>query len=86
MKQDEKYLKQIWKNIKDGIFYVKGEWDSETNMQVLALKEGNVFCKDNCYWSYVADLPNGTYYATADKCKKMPDGHKVIIYAMSKGE
>ena len=66
--QKEQELVNFWKNMMNGIFYVKGERDTDAPNErwVLATRKGNIFGPDNCYFSQIKDLPPGTVYVTAD--------------------
>ena len=59
-----------WQNMMDGNFYIKGEYDSLTTEMVLATKT-KTFGPDDCYFSYVSELPKGTCYVD-NKCSYMP--------------
>jgi hypothetical protein len=59
--------KQVWENMKADRYYVKGERDSQTKEAVLASREGNQFGPGKCYWAFVKELPDGTYYVDGEK-------------------
>ena len=62
-----KHEKQVWKNMNADRYYVKGERDSQTKQAVLAARVGNEFGPGNCFWAFVKDLRNGTYYVDGEK-------------------
>jgi hypothetical protein len=62
-----KFEKQVWKNMREGRYFIRGERDSQTVERVLAARKGNYFGPDNCYWALIKDLPDGAYYIDGEK-------------------
>jgi hypothetical protein len=63
-----KDLKQLWTNMRNGIYYVRGIHDSTTTKRVIASRDGNYFGPDVCFIDYKENLPKGTYYIDCEKC------------------
>ena len=66
-KNQMKYWTNIWRNMRRGIFFIKGEFESHTEKQVLAAKKGDYFSPNNCYFDKVGNLPKGTWYIDGEK-------------------
>ena len=52
-------------NMSEGRFHVKGSNDGNTTERVLASKESH-FTPNTCFFDYVDNLPDGTYYVSVD--------------------
>ena len=65
--KSNKHLYQMWENMRNGNYFIKGKIDSTTRRQVTAVKNGNnYFSPETCYLDYVENLPDGTYYVDGE--------------------
>lgn len=65
-KVSNNHLRRIWENMMAGKYYTKGIMDSDTIQKVLACRQGNYFETENCYFTYVKQLPLGTCYVDGE--------------------